>query len=379
MNRFKYVAVNIIETLLRMFPFPCKTGVIEIGNPDRNSPVFLTCNFHLTVERVKRSLNGMDCYLLVANSKGINVWCAATGGHLTDHSVISVLKTSGIEDLVDHRKVILPQLAAPGVEAKTVQKKSGWKVVWGPVYAKDIPAFMKNESEKTVEMRKTEFPWTQRVEAAVSLAFPISIIAALITIPFWREAVVPLLVLVWGIALLILTSYPLYSHLLGSKGKRIGFFSFEQGGLQLILWGAFMLGLVTYSVLARNLTWGLILWWGIASLIVIAALSIDLRGFTPTYKGTFLDEESLKVTLDESKCKGTGFCEQVCPRNCFEMDEQRRIAKMPRADLCIQCGACIVQCPFDALYFESSQGKIIPPETTRRFKLNMMGKRLAEV
>lgn len=379
MNLLKYAAVNIIETLLRMLPFPCKTGVIKIGNPDRNSPVFLTCNFHLTVERVKRVLRKMDCCLLVANSKGINVWCAATGGHLTDHSVISVLKTSGIETLVDHRKVILPQLAAPGVEAKTIQKKSGWKVVWGPVYAKDIPAFMRNELEKTEEMRETEFPWVQRIEAAIFWGFPISIVAALIALLFWPWAVLPLVLLIWGMALVILMSYPLYSRLMSSSGKRIGIFSFEQGGLQLILWSIFMLGLVVYAFLARELTWKLILWWGVASLIAIFILCIDLRGFTPAYKGNFLDREPLKVTLDESKCKGTGFCEQVCPRNCFEIDKQHNIAKMPRANLCIQCAACIVQCPFDALYFESSQGKIIPPETTRRFKLNLMGKRLAEV
>jgi hypothetical protein len=64
----KYIAVNIVEALLRGFPLPCKTGLIKIGSPDRNSPVFLTCNYHLTVERVKRALKKMDCYLLVANS-----------------------------------------------------------------------------------------------------------------------------------------------------------------------------------------------------------------------------------------------------------------------------------------------------------------------
>jgi NAD-dependent dihydropyrimidine dehydrogenase PreA subunit len=238
---------------------------------------------------------------------------------------------------------------------------------------------MKNDLEKTEKMRETEFPWVQRVEAAIFWGFPISIFAALIALFFWPSNVLPLVLLIWGMALLILTSYPLYSRLLGSGGKRVGFFNFEQGGLQLILWSIFMLGLVTYAFLARELTWDLILWWGVAALIVIVVLCVDLRGFTPAYKGNFLDGEPLKVTLDEDKCKGTGFCEQVCPRNCFEMDEQHRAAKMPRADSCIQCAACIVQCPFDALYFEGSQGRIIPPETTRRFKLNLMGKRLAEV
>ncbi len=78
MKSLKYIGLNILETLLRVLPFPAKTGLIKIGSPDRNSPVLLTCNFHLTVERVKQQLIGKDCYLLVANSRGVNVWCAAT-------------------------------------------------------------------------------------------------------------------------------------------------------------------------------------------------------------------------------------------------------------------------------------------------------------
>ena len=206
MNLLNYVAVNIVETLLRVFPLPCKTGLVKVGNPDTNSPVFLTCNYHLTVERVKRALKGVNAYLLVANSKGINVWCAATGGLLTNHSVISALKTSGVEELVDHKKVILPQLAATGVEAKVIKQKAGWQVIWGPVYAKDIPAFMKNKLEKTPEMREVRFPWTQRLEVAVAWAFPISIAVALIILPFWREGILPLVLLVWGLSLLIFIS-----------------------------------------------------------------------------------------------------------------------------------------------------------------------------
>ena len=79
---------------------------------------------------------------LCVNEHGINVWCAASGGHFTQHSVISILKTSGIEQLEDHRKVILPQLAAPGIEARVVTQKSGWKIIWGPVSADDIHEFV---------------------------------------------------------------------------------------------------------------------------------------------------------------------------------------------------------------------------------------------
>lgn len=121
MSTLSYLVVTVVETLLRVLPFPTKTGLIKIGNPNRQSPVLLTGNFGLTVARVKRAMKGIDAYLLVANSHGINVWCAAAGGHLTSHAVVSVLKTSGVSELVDHRCVILPQLAATGIESQVME------------------------------------------------------------------------------------------------------------------------------------------------------------------------------------------------------------------------------------------------------------------
>jgi len=381
MNWLIYVFANITETLLRMLPFPSKMGLIKIGNPDRNSPVLLTCNFHLTVQRVKKPLRGMDAYLLVANSRGINVWCAATGGHFTNHDVISVLKTSGIEELVDHRNVILPQLAAAGIEAKDIHKKTGWKVIWGPVYAKDIPSFLLYSLNKTPEMRQVEFPWLQRLEFAVSWAFPISLLSVVITALFWREASLPLIFLIWGLSLLIFMAFPFYSRWLSPEGRRIGFifFDFGRGGFQLILLGAIILGLVTYSLLTGNFTWGFILRWSFAALVVILMLSLDLMGSTPVYKSGLSEDRLLKVVLDEEKCHGAGFCEQVCPRNCYDVDKNLHKVTMPKSERCVQCGACIIQCPFDALCFKSPQGGVIPPENIREFKLNMMGKRIVKV
>jgi len=381
MNLPKFLAINIVETLLRVLPFPCKTGLIKIGNPDRNSPVFLTCNYHLTVERVKRVLKGIDAYLLVANSRGINVWCAATGGLFTNHNVISVLKVSGIEELVDHRNIMLPQLAATGVEADVIKKKTGWKVIWGPVYAKDIPAFIRNKLKKTPKMREVEFPLRQRIEMALAWAFPISIILALIMIPLWHEAISALIFLVWGLSFLIFVSFPLYSQWLSSEDKRIGFvfFDFGRGGFQLILWGVLILGLIVYSLVADDFSRGFLFRWSFITFIAVLLLSIDLMGSTPVYKSGLHEDRLLRVILDEKKCRGAGFCEQVCPRNCYEVDRNRHIATIPRAGRCVQCGACIVQCTFDALYFQSPKGEVIRPETIRRFKLNLIGRRLVKL
>lgn len=380
MNLRSYIIMTIVETLLRALPFRAKTGLVRIGSPDKNSPVFLTCNFHLTVERVKRALKGMDAYLLVANSRGINVWCAATGGLFTSHDVVSVLKTSGIEDLVAHRNVILPQFAAAGIEATVVRKKTGWNIIWGPVYASDIPLFLKNGLEKTPQMREVRFPMSQRIEMAVAWAFPISAIPALIMIPFWPHAILPLVLLVWGLSLCIFVLFPLYGHLLNPGRKTVGFvlFDFGRGGLQLILWSALMVGFVAYSVSTGEFSWAFILRWGLVSFVVVLILSMDLMGSTPVYKSGLHEDSLLRVVLDKGKCKGAGFCEEVCPRNCYRMSADRRVATMPGAVRCVQCGACIVQCPFDALYFRSPKGEIIPPESIRRFKLNLLGKRLVE-
>ncbi|WP_455284156.1 HgcAB-like fusion protein [[Eubacterium] cellulosolvens] len=381
MNPFRFILVNIVETLLRVVPVPTRTGLIIVGDPDRNSPVLLTCNYSLTVERVRKTLEGLDAYLLVANSRGFNVWCGATGDHFTNHDVISVLKTSGIEELVDHRDVIMPQLAATGIEANIVRKKTGWNTRWGPVYAKDIPAFIENKFRKTPQMREVDFPWAQRIEMAVAWAFPISLILALAVIPFWRETLFPLILMVSASSFLMFTCFPLYSRWLGSGGKRVGFvfFDFGRGGFQLLLWGLLVLSVGAWSVLAGVFAWALVLRWAIVSFVAVLMLSIDLMGSTPVYKSSLHEDRFLKVVVDEEKCRGVGLCENVCPRNCFQIDEDRHIATMPRADRCVQCGACIVQCPFDALCFKNPKGETITPQIIRRFKLNLVGKRVVQI
>jgi NAD-dependent dihydropyrimidine dehydrogenase PreA subunit len=376
MKRLGWLWVDVVQTLLRVLPFPCRTGLIRIGTPDRSAPVLLTCNFKLTVERVKRALDGVDAYLLVANSRGVNVWCAATGGLLTNHDVVSVLKTSGIEDLVDHREVILPHLAATGIEGKVVREKTGWKVAWGPVRADAIPAFLSRGLTATKAMRTVTFPRTARLEMAVAWAFPISLLALLL-LPLWPAGVLPLAGLVWAASLLIFMGFPLYERYLHVKGRNVGFVLFDFGarGVPLILWGFFLLGLFAYGALAGELSWGFALRWSVASLAVLLILGLDLTGSTPVYKSGLHEDRLLEIALDADRCKAAAFCERVCPKDVFEIDRERRLATLPRAQQCVQCGACIVQCPFDALYFRSPTGGIVEPDSVRRFKLNLLGSR----
>jgi len=371
---------EITQTLLRMLPFPCRTGLQVLGKPGRNAPVFLTGNFGLTVLRVKRALAGIDGYLLVANSRGVNVWCAATGGLLTDHDVVSVLKTSGVERLVDHRHVILPQLAATGIQGPVIREKTGWKVVWGPVSAEAIPRFLALDRKAPREMRTVRFPWRDRLEMAVAWAFPISLLACGLAL-FWPRGVPPLIALVWGVSLALFLGFPLYEHALQRRKPGVGFvfFDFGRGGFLLGLWAVFLVALVGAASLAGALSWAFLLHWGLASLVVLLILGLDLTGSTPQYKSGLHEDRLLAIQLDEARCKGAGFCETVCPKDVFEVDHHRKLASLPRAEECVQCGACIVQCPFDALTFRSPDGGVVEPETVRRFKLNLIGTRKVDV
>ncbi|MCG3221230.1 MAG: 4Fe-4S binding protein [Candidatus Heimdallarchaeota archaeon] len=368
--------VTIVETLMRMFPFPAKTGYQRVGNPDENSPVLLTCNFHLTILRLKKATKGLNYHLLIANSKGINVWCAATGDSLNNHSVISVIKTSGIEDKVNHKKVIMPQLAAPGVESKVILKNVGWKILWGPVDAKDIPEFFESNFEKTDEMKQVEFRLVQRIEMAIMWIF----LAAMVIMPIWGPIFKLEAAFLLGQICLIyfsaLISFPIFERIfLKEVEKKKAFLSLGNLLVFLINLVYAAIGVVLYVIIyQKDYSW-ILLRWCIVSFLLVLLVNMELKGSSPTYKSDSHADKLFNVEIDLEKCKGTGICVDVCPRNCYVLDSEQKKITMPHKKYCVQCGACIVQCPFDALYFINRKGDIIQPETVRKFKLNLMGKR----
>jgi len=378
MRFFTYGICSLIETIFRFLPIPCRTGLIRIGNPDNQSPVFLTGNYHLTVMRLKRALRNQHAFLLVANSRGINVWCAASGGHFTHHDVISALKISGIEDFVSHRKVILPQLAACGIQAKAILQRTGWRVVWGPVYARDIPKFLKYGLIKTDRMREVRFPISQRLEMAAAWAFPMSVIFSILILFFKSPTIVPAVFLIWSLSIFIFISFPLFLPLLRREiPKRDA----EKLFLSRFVFPMFLLllafyGLVLFGFLTSSFSWSFFLFWGTVLAVAVGILGADLPGSTPLLLSEFREEKSFKIALDREICRGAGFCEMVCPLNCFDLDGHDHKASFARGDKCVRCGACIVQCPFDALAFTDSEGKKIHPDHIRKYKINLLGKRL---
>ncbi len=132
-----------------------------MGNPSPESPVFVSANYTLSFDALRKSLKGFDCYILVIDTKGINVWCAAGKGTFGTDELVSKIESTNLRDVVSHRKIILPQLAAPGVAAHEVKKRSGFTVDYGPVRAEDLPEYLKS-GKATKEMRRVRFKLKDR-------------------------------------------------------------------------------------------------------------------------------------------------------------------------------------------------------------------------
>jgi hypothetical protein len=139
-------------------------GLYALGNPAPRSSVFVTANYKMSFDSLRAALGGQDAWILVLDTKGVNVWCAAGKGTFGTRELIQRIQTSGLEKVVEHRNLILPQLGAPGIAAHEVKKISGFKVIYGPVRAEDIPAFLTAGMQATPEMRRKTFTLWERIE-----------------------------------------------------------------------------------------------------------------------------------------------------------------------------------------------------------------------
>jgi len=137
-------------------------GLYALGAPSAASPVFATANYKLSFDALRVSLKGVDAWLLVLDTRGINVWCAAGKGTFGTLELARIIAETGLEKVVSHRTVILPQLGAPGVSAHRVKAYTGFFVVYGPVRAEDLPEYLRL-GRATPEMRRVRFNFTDRM------------------------------------------------------------------------------------------------------------------------------------------------------------------------------------------------------------------------
>jgi hypothetical protein len=151
-----------------------KPGVYAIGEPDENAPMLVTANYKLTFDVVRRNMDGQNAWLMVIDTKGVNVWCAAGKGTFGTSEVSKRIKRFRIGRIIEHKTLILPQLSATGVAAFEVTKATGFKVVYGPVDSKDLPEFIEKGNTATRDMGTVKFGFAARI-----VLTPIELMASL--------------------------------------------------------------------------------------------------------------------------------------------------------------------------------------------------------
>jgi hypothetical protein len=124
----------------------------------------VTANYKLSFDVLRSKLEGVDAWILVLDTNGVNVWCAAGKGTFGTDELVRRMQATGLSDVVSHRKLVVPQLGATGVAAHEVRRLCGFKVVYGPVRASDITAFLEAGMTATSRMRQVTFTVGERFE-----------------------------------------------------------------------------------------------------------------------------------------------------------------------------------------------------------------------
>ena len=158
-------------------------GLYMLGSPTSESPVFVTASYKLSFDHVRKDLGKTDAWILVLDTKGINVWCAAGKGTFGTEELVRKIESEKLDQKVSHKNLIVPQLGAPGIAAHELKKKTGFSVIFGPVRSKNLPEFLANGNTATAAMKSVTFTLWER---AILVPLEVGSIA--------KKSVVPLLI-----------------------------------------------------------------------------------------------------------------------------------------------------------------------------------------
>jgi len=62
----------------------------------------------------------------------------------------------------------------------------------------------------------------------------------------------------------------------------------------------------------------------------------------------------VSLRMENDKCIGCRMCVKVCPHQVFEMQDKKAV--IVNRDHCMECGACALNCPVEALFVKQGVG-----------------------
>jgi acetyl-CoA decarbonylase/synthase complex subunit gamma len=84
----------------------------------------------------------MPSHLVIVDVEGMSVLTAWSAGKFGGADVAKAVRESGIEERIDHRRVIIPGYVSV-ISGELEDELPGWEVMVGPQEASDINAYMK--------------------------------------------------------------------------------------------------------------------------------------------------------------------------------------------------------------------------------------------
>jgi hypothetical protein len=163
LDRWDRLSTIAVRCGIRRHRYTVSPGLYAIGSPDNSSEVLVTANYKLTFDHLRSALEGISAWVLVLDTRGVNVWCAAGKKTFSTRELVNRIQAAALEKVVTHKRVIVPQLGATGVSARQVRELSGFRVVNGPVRAGDIPQFLNRGRKADKAMRQVTFSLFERI------------------------------------------------------------------------------------------------------------------------------------------------------------------------------------------------------------------------
>jgi acetyl-CoA decarbonylase/synthase complex subunit gamma len=127
-------------------PIQVQPGVYEINNPKAGDPLMVTTNFSITYFSVANEVesSGIPGWLLVADAEGMSVLTAWAAGKFDAERIAKSVKTTGIAEKLDHRRLVIPGHVAV-LMGELEEELPGWEINVGPREAVDLPNFLKTK------------------------------------------------------------------------------------------------------------------------------------------------------------------------------------------------------------------------------------------
>lgn len=140
-----------------------KPGVYAVGNPTSYSPMLVSCNYKYTFDKLREEIEGMNLWLLILDTNGVNVWCAAGKGTFGTKELVNRINKERIREIICHNNLIIPQLGASGISVDKLKRATGFNGIFGPIRSSDIKEFICNDFKASEEMRTIAFPLPERI------------------------------------------------------------------------------------------------------------------------------------------------------------------------------------------------------------------------